>query len=105
MSNKKSLSRHTIAIIFNEQNNKLFLFKIENLEFREFTYGKNFHLTFSPEKEDQNNPNFETSTILKVFGGVTPVCTDLACELYYEVIVNTYSSFINVVNENFLEFS
>src|SRR5690606_20341976 len=34
--------------------------------------GKDFYLAFSPEREDPNNPNYSTSTIPKVVGGVTP---------------------------------
>ena len=51
--------------------------------------GTDFFLAFSPEREDPNNPNFSTSTIPKVVGGVTPDCLEIACKLYDLVIVQT----------------
>ena len=50
---------------------------------------KIFFLAFSPEREDPNNPNYSTSTIPKVVGGVTPACLEIACKLYDLVIVKT----------------
>jgi UDP-N-acetyl-D-glucosamine dehydrogenase len=52
------------------------------------TLGKDFHLAFSPEREDPNNPDFETATIPKVVGGVTKSCTKLATMVYSKVINN-----------------
>ena len=54
-----------------------------------FVVGKDFYLAFSPEREDPNNPDFSTSTIPKVVGGVTPHCVKVACALYDQVIVET----------------
>ena len=54
-----------------------------------FKVGIDFFLAFSPEREDPNNPNFSTSTIPKVVGGVTPACLEIACKLYDLVIVKT----------------
>lgn len=51
--------------------------------------GKDFFLAFSPEREDPNNPDYSTSTIPKVVGGVTPACLEVACKLYDQVIVKT----------------
>jgi UDP-N-acetyl-D-glucosamine dehydrogenase len=51
--------------------------------------GSLFFLAFSPEREDPNNPDFSTSTIPKVVGGVTPNCLEVACALYDKVIVKT----------------
>ncbi|MBX3008375.1 MAG: nucleotide sugar dehydrogenase [Melioribacteraceae bacterium] len=51
--------------------------------------GHDFFLAFSPEREDPNNPDFETATIPKVVGGVTPPCLEVACKLYDLVIVKT----------------
>jgi UDP-N-acetyl-D-glucosamine dehydrogenase len=51
--------------------------------------GKDFYLAFSPEREDPNNPNFSTSTIPKVVGGVTENCKATAVALYNQVIVQT----------------
>ncbi|MDZ4742811.1 MAG: nucleotide sugar dehydrogenase [Verrucomicrobiota bacterium] len=44
--------------------------------------GEDFHLAFSPEREDPGNKDFKTSQIPKIVGGLTPVCRDKACELY-----------------------
>jgi len=54
-----------------------------------FSVGTDFFLAFSPEREDPNNPDFETATIPKVVGGVTPDCLEVACKLYDLVIVKT----------------
>lgn len=44
--------------------------------------GKDFLLAFSPEREDPGNPSFNTATIPKVVGGVSPEATDVASALY-----------------------
>jgi UDP-N-acetyl-D-glucosamine dehydrogenase len=49
--------------------------------------GKDFHLAYSPEREDPGNKNFTTRTIPKVVGGLTGKCRDMACQLYNAVIV------------------
>jgi len=41
-----------------------------------------FHLAFSPEREDPNNDRFTTRTIPKLVGGVTPECGRIAAALY-----------------------
>lgn len=51
--------------------------------------GKDFHLAFSPEREDPGNKEFTTKTIPKVVGGLTSQCRSLACKLYGQVIVRT----------------
>ncbi len=51
--------------------------------------GEDFYLAFSPEREDPNNPDFNTSTIPKVVGGVTPKCLEIAKALYDKIIVKT----------------
>jgi len=48
--------------------------------------GLDFHLAFSPEREDPGNPSFNTATIPKVVGGYTRQCTELACALYASAI-------------------
>jgi UDP-N-acetyl-D-glucosamine dehydrogenase len=48
--------------------------------------GTDFHLAYSPEREDPGNPNFGTSTIPKVVGGLTNRCTEIAAELYKKAI-------------------
>ncbi len=54
-----------------------------------FNVGEDFYLAFSPEREDPNNPEYNTSTIPKVVGGVTPNCLAAATSLYDQVIVKT----------------
>ena len=44
--------------------------------------GKDFHLAYSPEREDPGNKNFTTKTIPKVVGGLTGKCCEIACKLY-----------------------
>ena len=44
--------------------------------------GKDFHLAFSPEREDPGNPQSVVKSIPKVVGGYTPECLGRAEELY-----------------------
>jgi UDP-N-acetyl-D-glucosamine dehydrogenase len=44
--------------------------------------GTDFHLAFSPEREDPGNPSSVVATIPKVVGGYTPLCLKKATELY-----------------------
>jgi UDP-N-acetyl-D-glucosamine dehydrogenase len=46
---------------------------------------KDFHLAFSPEREDPGNKTHSIGTIPKVVGGVTEAATDAAAELYAKV--------------------
>jgi len=48
--------------------------------------GKNFHLAFSPEREDPGNPQSKVAEIPKVVGGLTPACLERANELYGKAI-------------------
>jgi UDP-N-acetyl-D-glucosamine dehydrogenase len=48
--------------------------------------GVDFHLVFSPEREDPGNPNYHTQNIPKVVGGLTPTCRDAGCELYQRAV-------------------
>jgi UDP-N-acetyl-D-glucosamine dehydrogenase len=48
--------------------------------------GKDFHLAFSPEREDPGNPNSKVATIPKVVGGLTPQCLERAKELYQQAV-------------------
>ena len=41
-----------------------------------------FHLAFSPEREDPGNTKFNTRTIPKIVGGLTPACLEAAEALY-----------------------
>jgi UDP-N-acetyl-D-glucosamine dehydrogenase len=44
--------------------------------------GVDFHLAFSPEREDPNNADYSTKNIPKLVGGVTPRCGAVAAALY-----------------------
>jgi UDP-N-acetyl-D-glucosamine dehydrogenase len=44
--------------------------------------GSDFHLAFSPEREDPGNPNSKVAEIPKVIGGLTPACLEKAKALY-----------------------
>ena len=44
--------------------------------------GVDFHLAFSPEREDPGNPDSKVASIPKVVGGLTPACLDKALALY-----------------------
>ena len=44
--------------------------------------GTDFHLAFSPEREDPGNPQSKVSEIPKVVGGFTPACLEKALALY-----------------------
>lgn len=48
--------------------------------------GKDFFLAFSPERVDPGNPTYHTKNIPKVVGGVTPACTEVAKNLYSQVM-------------------
>ncbi len=51
--------------------------------------GVDFHLAFSPEREDPGNRKFNTRTIPKVVGGHTPQCLEVARELYASALSET----------------
>ena len=53
---------------------------------RGFTVGKDYFLTFSPEREDPGNQKFNTRTIPKVCGGITPACLEVGVTLYGSII-------------------
>jgi UDP-N-acetyl-D-glucosamine dehydrogenase len=44
--------------------------------------GTDFHLAFSPEREDPGNPDSKVASIPKVIGGLTPACLERAKALY-----------------------
>jgi len=61
----------------------------ELLETSGLTCCEDFFLAYSPEREDPGNPDFATTTIPKVVGGVDDTSTDLAVALYSPVVVET----------------
>ena len=48
--------------------------------------GTDFHLAFSPEREDPGNPDSRVSEIPKVIGGLTPACLEKAKSIYGKAI-------------------
>jgi UDP-N-acetyl-D-glucosamine dehydrogenase len=48
--------------------------------------GTDFHLAFSPEREDPGNPESKVASIPKVVGGYTPACLKKATALYESAI-------------------
>jgi len=48
--------------------------------------GVDFHLAFSPEREDPGNPSSIVATIPKIVGGLTPECLKKAMEVYSKAI-------------------
>jgi UDP-N-acetyl-D-glucosamine dehydrogenase len=51
--------------------------------------GIDFHLAFSPEREDPGNKEYGTTTTPKVVGGVDKMAGDLAQALYDQIVVKT----------------
>jgi UDP-N-acetyl-D-glucosamine dehydrogenase len=52
----------------------------------ELAVGRDVFLAFSPERVDPGNPKYKTENTDKVVGGMTPRCTELACQLYRSII-------------------
>ena len=48
--------------------------------------GTDFHLAFSPEREDPGNPQSNVAEIPKVIGGYTPACLTAAVKVYSRAI-------------------
>jgi UDP-N-acetyl-D-glucosamine dehydrogenase len=48
--------------------------------------GKDFHLAFSPEREDPGNPDSKVAKIPKVVGGLTTSCLEKAVALYSRAV-------------------
>jgi UDP-N-acetyl-D-glucosamine dehydrogenase len=48
--------------------------------------GRDFHLAFSPEREDPGNPDSKVAIIPKVVGGYTPACLEKAIALYSKAV-------------------
>lgn len=59
---------------------------LPRIESRGFKVGKDYFLLFSPEREDPGNEHYNTRTIPKVCGGVTPDCLDVGMMLYGAII-------------------
>ncbi len=50
------------------------------------TAGVDFHLAYSPEREDPGNPDSRVAEIPKVVGGLTPACLEKALAVYGRAI-------------------
>ena len=50
------------------------------------TAGRDFHLAFSPEREDPANPDSKVGIVPKLVGGLTPACLERAVQLYSQAI-------------------
>jgi len=61
----------------------------EILEATGLKAGSDFHLAFSPEREDPNNRDFSVRTIPKVVGGYTDACLRAAKTLYDQIVDRT----------------
>jgi UDP-N-acetyl-D-glucosamine dehydrogenase len=61
------------------------------LEASGLTVGEDFFLAFSPERIDPGREDWTVTTTPKVVGGITPACTERACELYSRAIDNVFS--------------
>lgn len=48
--------------------------------------GTDFHLAFSPEREDPGNPDSKVAIIPKVVGGYTPACLEKAVAVYSKAV-------------------
>src|ERR671918_178604 len=48
--------------------------------------GKDFFLAFSPERVDPGRTDWTVKTTPKLVGGITPACTERACELYRRAV-------------------
>src|SRR5205807_6399013 len=48
--------------------------------------GKDFHLAYSPEREDPGNPKSQIGLIPKLVGGHTPACLEQARALYSRAV-------------------
>ena len=50
--------------------------------------GRDFHLAFSPEREDPGNPASKVGEVPKLVGGFTPACLEKAMALYGRSLKN-----------------
>ena len=55
-----------------------------------FTAGEDFHLAYSPEREDPGRTDHSVASIPKVVGGYTATCRDKAVALYGKALANPH---------------
>lgn len=58
------------------------------IEAKGFTIGQDYHLLFSPEREDPGNKDFPSHKIPKIVGGTTPACQEVGRALYEAAFEN-----------------
>lgn len=58
----------------------------DEVEKEGYRAGKDIFVAFSPERVDPGNPKYNTKNTPKVIGGITPLDTKIAVELYGKVI-------------------
>ena len=56
--------------------------------------GKDFHLAYSPEREDPGNPNSKVEVIPKVIGGLTPACLQKTMDVLRDRHPDTGAGFV-----------
>lgn len=59
---------------------------LPRIEKQQLKVGEDIFLVFSPEREDPANHDFNTATIPKVCGGITPACLEAGLALYGSVV-------------------
>ena len=59
---------------------------LPRIERPDLKVGEQIFLTYSPEREDPGNPNFDTHTIPKVIGGHTKACLEVGKSFYSQGI-------------------
>ncbi len=64
-------------------------FVIPMLEDAGLVIGKDFSLAFAPERIDPANTQFKVTSVPKVVGGETALCTELACMIFDTVFETT----------------
>ena len=52
--------------------------------------GRDFHLSFAPERIDPGNKQYTTRTTPVVVGGITPRCTKLTAQFYRHIVNDVY---------------
>lgn len=53
--------------------------------------GRDFHLAYSPEREDPGNPSSRVAKVPKIVGGLTPMCLEKAVALYSRAVETVVS--------------
>ena len=62
---------------------------VPELEETGLKIGRDFALAFAPERIDPANQKFQVKNVPKVVGGATPLCTQLACQIYDTIFEET----------------